>query len=52
MPNDKGTVISDWLNFGYSTYLGKLATIVTSQSSGTIPVIEDGGTITYYDNSN
>ena len=30
MPNNKGTVLSDWLNFGYSTYLGKLVTIVTS----------------------
>ena len=52
MPNDKGVVISDWLNFGYSTYKGILATIVTSESLGTIPVIENGGTITYYDNSN
>ena len=52
MPNDKGIVISDWLDFGYSTYLGILATIVTYESSGTIPVIENGGTITYFDNSN
>lgn len=51
MPNDKGVVISDWLNFGYSTYKGILATIVTSENP-TIPVIEDGGTIAYYDNSN
>ena len=52
MPNDKGIIISDWLNFGYSTYKGILATIVTSESLGTIPVIENGGNINYYDNSN
>ena len=50
MPNSKGITIPDWINYGYSTYLGRLATITTQES--TIPSIENGGTITYYTNSN
>ena len=52
MPNNKGTTLPDWINYGYSTYLGRLATIVTQEAGGTIPSIEDGGTISYYTNSN
>ena len=52
LPNTKGTTLPDWINYGYSTYLGRLATILTQEEGGSIPEIENGGTVDYYENAN